>query len=105
MDFCTLGMLIIDDIQYAPPKPPLHNVLGGGGTFAVLGARLFRPYPMSKDIGWTVHRGCDFPENLSAELDSWQTGLQWINTPERQTTRALTEHIEGRGEDVRGKQA
>ena len=103
MDFCTLAMLIIDEIRYPPPKPPSYNVIGGAGTFAAIGARLFSPYPRSKQFGWTVHRGYDCPKSLSEELDSWETGLQWIETPERQTTRALNEYVESRGEDFRGK--
>ncbi|KAL9595484.1 MAG: hypothetical protein Q9219_006413 [cf. Caloplaca sp. 3 TL-2023] len=88
MDFVTFGMFIIDEIHYQPPKPPNLNVMGGGGLYAALGARLFRPPPSSSKVGWVVHQGHDFPSHIRGTIDSWGTSCQIIETPERPTTRA-----------------
>jgi hypothetical protein len=68
----------------------------------VLGARLFRPYPLSEKVGWVVHRGYDFPETVENEINGWRTGLRMINTPERKTTRGWNGYIGDRGNEVRG---
>ncbi|KAI6364509.1 hypothetical protein MCOR25_005640 [Pyricularia grisea] len=88
IDFVTLGMLIIDDIEYAPPKPPVRNVLGGAGTYAALGARLLSPAPtQSKRVGWIVDRGSDFPAQVTSQIESWQTSALVRDDPSRLTTR------------------
>ncbi|TLS29571.1 hypothetical protein PpBr36_01282 [Pyricularia pennisetigena] len=88
IDFVTLGMLIIDEIEYAPPKPPVRNVLGGAGTYAALGARLLSPAPtQSKRVGWIVDRGSDFPPQVSSQIASWQTSAFVRDDPSRLTTR------------------
>ena len=88
MDFVTLGMFIIDEIHYQPPRKPDVDVIGGAGTYAALGARLFRPPPSASGIGWIVHEGYDFPGHIKSTIDSWQTRCESIQTPERETTRA-----------------
>ncbi|CAK4031122.1 Hypothetical predicted protein [Lecanosticta acicola] len=84
MDFCTLGMFIIDDI-YPPPtaadQEPQLNVVGGAGTFAAVAARLFSPPPESKTIGWIVDAGTDFPRECRAVLESWETGVYLRERP------------------------
>ncbi|OQN97911.1 hypothetical protein B0A48_16222 [Cryoendolithus antarcticus] len=43
MDFCTLGMFIIDDIYPPPSHPdqiPQKDIIGGAGTYSAIGARL-----------------------------------------------------------------
>jgi len=78
IDFCTLGMFIIDDI-YPPPdaadQTPRINVIGGAGTYSAVGARLFSPPPSSSSVGWLVDTGTDFPPELRDPISSWQTSV------------------------------
>ncbi|KAI3322192.1 Ribokinase-like protein [Xylariaceae sp. AK1471] len=87
IDFVTLGMFIIDEIEYLPPTPPVKNILGGAGTYSALGARLFSPPPRSGSVGWVVDKGSDFPPDLEAEIASWGSSVLLRETPERLTTR------------------
>ncbi|KAL6719874.1 hypothetical protein ACLMJK_001795 [Lecanora helva] len=58
-----------------------------------MGARLFRPYnPGSTDnqsskVGFVIHAGSDLSESMMTELKSWNTGSNFIQTPDRLTTR------------------
>lgn len=78
VDFCTLGMFIIDDI-YPPTdardQPPRRDVIGGAGTYSAVGARLFSPPPSSNSVGWIVDAGTDFPFELRTIIASWQTSV------------------------------
>ncbi|KAF2792750.1 Ribokinase-like protein [Melanomma pulvis-pyrius CBS 109.77] len=87
IDFCTLGMFIIDEIEFRPPKPPVTNILGGAGTYSALGARLFSPPPRSGAVGWVVDCGSDFPHELRESIAQWDTGALIRETPHRLTTR------------------
>ncbi|CAI6330896.1 unnamed protein product [Periconia digitata] len=87
VDFCTLGMFIIDEIEFPPPKPPVKDILGGAGSYSALGARLFSPPPRSKSVGWVVDCGSDFPGELRETIAAWDTGVVLRETPERLTTR------------------
>lgn len=107
MDLVTLGMLIIgrycslsyyyvtyvvttdlDEIYFQHGRDdPALDVLGGAGSWAVFGARMFRPPPESARVGWTVHKGSDFPAKVEDEITSWQTACNFIDTPNRLTTR------------------
>ncbi|KAI0913634.1 Ribokinase-like protein [Ustulina deusta] len=87
IDFVTLGMFIIDDIEYLPPTPPVKDILGGAGTYSALGARLLSPPPRSGSVGWVVDKGSDFPPDLDALIRSWGTSVLLRETPERLTTR------------------
>jgi hypothetical protein len=78
-----------DDIYFPIPRLPVTGILGGAGSYAALGARLFRRPPKSHKISWTVHLGSDFPDNLRQEIDSWETSCNFISTPERLTTQSL----------------
>ncbi|KAF2744415.1 Ribokinase-like protein [Sporormia fimetaria CBS 119925] len=88
MDFCTMGLFIIDDIEFPPPKPKVTNVLGGAGTYSALGARLFAQPPRSRAVGWIVDAGSDFPLELRETIASWDTGVLIRETPQRLTTRS-----------------
>ncbi|OIW28469.1 Ribokinase-like protein, partial [Coniochaeta ligniaria NRRL 30616] len=76
-------------IEYPPPKPPIKGIIGGAGTYSALGARLFSPAPaLSGRVGWIVDRGTDFPDAMTAQIQSWQTGvLLRSDDPDRLTTR------------------
>lgn len=77
-----------DEIEYLPPKPPVRDILGGGGAYAALGARLFSPAPdLSRTVGWVVDKGSDFPEPMGDLIDSWKTAVVMRSDPERLTTR------------------
>ncbi|KAI5466540.1 Ribokinase-like protein [Mariannaea sp. PMI_226] len=87
IDFVTLGMFIIDDIDFVPPTPPVKNILGGAGTYSALGARIFSPPPISSSVGWIVDQGSDFPPALSSLIDSWSTSALFRHDGLRLTTR------------------
>ncbi|KAI0176068.1 Ribokinase-like protein [Hypoxylon sp. FL1284] len=87
IDFVTLGMFIIDDIEYLPPTPPVKDILGGAGTYSALGARLFSPPPLSRSVGWIIDKGSDFPDALEDLVASWDTSVLIRPTPDRLTTR------------------
>ncbi|RDW92051.1 hypothetical protein BP5796_01445 [Coleophoma crateriformis] len=88
IDFCTLGMFILDEIHYQPPQPSVYNILGGSGTYATLGARIFSPAPEdSRKVSWIVDVGSDFPEEIVTQLKSWQTSCLFRRDPSRLTTR------------------
>ncbi|CAN9154115.1 unnamed protein product [Alternaria alternata] len=50
IDFCTLGMFIIDEIEFPPPKPTVKDIVGGAGSYSALGARIFSPPPQSESL-------------------------------------------------------
>ncbi|KAI0541101.1 Ribokinase-like protein [Xylaria digitata] len=87
IDFVTLGMFIIDEIEYLSPTPPVKDILGGAGTYSALGARLLSPPPLSGSVGWVVDKGSDFPPDLEDVIMSWGTSVLLRETPERVTTR------------------
>ncbi|PSS05299.1 Ribokinase-like protein [Coniella lustricola] len=95
IDFATLGMFIIDDIEYLPPRPPQKDILGGAGSYAALGARLFSPAPtLSKRIGWVVDQGSDFPSAVATLVDSWDTSALLRHDPNRLTTRGWNGYVD-----------
>lgn len=94
MLFTSMGMFIIDEIHYGglANKPQqesvVYDIVGGAGTYSVLGSRVFCPSPkLSKRIGWVVDVGNDFPEKIMTEIKSWNTGVLLRDTPNRKTTR------------------
>ncbi|KJK83395.1 hypothetical protein H634G_01524 [Metarhizium anisopliae BRIP 53293] len=93
IDFVTLGMFIIDDIEFQPPTPPVRDVPGGAGTYSALGARLFSPPPLSRSVGWVVDKGFDFPNKLSTLIDNWDTGAVIRDDFDRLTTRGWNGYV------------
>lgn len=89
-------MLILDDVYKYPPKeePDVSGVLGGGGLYAMLGARLFREPPLARHIGGLIHAGSDFPQEAKQEIQSWDTGVMFKETPGRLTTRGKNVYAE-----------
>jgi len=98
MDFVSLGMFIIDHIYYPVPRAPVTDIIGGAGSYAVLGARILKG--SGHGIGWTVHIGSDFPKIIRKEIASWGTDCNFVDTPERLTTRGLNVY---RQHEKRGK--
>lgn len=98
LDFVTMGMFIVDDIYYSIPRAPVTDIIGGAGSYAVLGARIMRG--SGHTVGWTIHAGSDFPETVRKEVQSWGTRCEFVDTPERLTTRGLNVYRE---KEKRGK--
>ncbi|KAJ3555146.1 hypothetical protein NM688_g2740 [Phlebia brevispora] len=99
--FVSLGMFIIDQFSYLdenghPTAKSSSEQIGGGGTYATIGARIWLP---PHEVGMIVDRGHDFPSNIQSRLDSYGEGM-WLyrDDASRGTTRALNEY---RG-DLRG---
>jgi len=90
--FVTFGMFIIDEIEWqtANPPPSKHNLIGGAGTYAVLGARLASSpcQLLSQSISWIVDIGSDFPSEVKRAIDSWNTNCIFRTDTSRLTTRA-----------------
>ncbi|EPQ66807.1 Bgt-5474 [Blumeria graminis f. sp. tritici] len=61
--------------------------MGGAGTFAALGARLFSPPPLSKRVAWIVDAGSDFPSSMIPIINNWETSVLLRNDSLRLTTR------------------
>lgn len=72
------------------------NVIGGAGTYAAVGARLFCEPPHSSRVGWIVDAGSDFPEATRQIISSWQTGVLLRNR-DGLTTRGFNAY-EGGGD-------
>ncbi|KAK0507552.1 hypothetical protein JMJ35_010075 [Cladonia borealis] len=94
MDFVSMGMIIIDAI-YPETGPPLHDILGGAGTYATVGARLFCHGDASIRIGFVIHAGNELSQKLRDEIASWKTGTHIIETPNRKTTRGKNVYVDG----------
>ncbi|EXJ77041.1 hypothetical protein A1O3_10199 [Capronia epimyces CBS 606.96] len=86
--FCTLGMFIIDEIEYINGKAREQSIIGGAGTYAALGARLAAGGHQAKYVSWIVDMGSDFPSELKDVIDSWQTSCIFRRDLNRLTTRA-----------------
>ncbi|GLB33586.1 putative pfkB family carbohydrate kinase [Lyophyllum shimeji] len=77
----------------SPPAGPYHRrkgLIGGGGTYAAIGARIWLP---PTEIGMMVDRGHDFPASIEANLLEYGPEM-WIfrDQPDRLTTRALNSY-------------
>ena len=129
--FATLGMFIIDEFSFAdengnPTGKTLEaqvsiscghhrpsrttwlterGQIGGGGTYAVIGARIWSTFPSilrspltkyrplrlpPSNVGMIIDRGHDFPAHIQAALDSYGSDM-WLyrDGPSRGTTRAV----------------
>ncbi|QEU58709.1 Mak32 [Kluyveromyces lactis] len=82
----TNGMLIIDEIETVSSH--YYDVLGGGGTYAMLGASICcTDLSLRKELLWIVDRGMDFPKQLTETIESWDTGCVFRDDKRRLTTR------------------
>ncbi|EXJ81713.1 hypothetical protein A1O1_07778 [Capronia coronata CBS 617.96] len=86
--FCTLGMFIIDEIEYLNGRAREQSIIGGAGTYAALGARLAAGAQQAKYVSWIVDVGSDFPAEFRALIDSWHTNCVFRLDTARLTTRA-----------------
>ncbi|KAI5120918.1 hypothetical protein M0805_002898 [Coniferiporia weirii] len=90
--FVTLGMFIIDEFEYLDDEgnetgKTLDAQIGGGGTYATLGARIWLP---QNKVGMIVDRGKDFPPEIQSSLLAFGDDM-WLfrDDPQRTTTRAV----------------
>ncbi|PYI21510.1 Ribokinase-like protein [Aspergillus violaceofuscus CBS 115571] len=88
VDFCTLGMFILDDIDFEGTRPPVKNVLGGAASYAVIGARLVAGKEYARSVSWIVDVGSDFPAEVLDVIRSWDTDCIIREDHGRLTTRA-----------------
>ncbi|KAI0356585.1 Ribokinase-like protein [Trametes cingulata] len=91
-DFVSLGMFIIDEFSFAdedgnPTGKTLAPQIGGGGTYAAIGARIWLP---PSRLGMIIDRGNDFPQHIQEALDAYGADM-WLyrDNPDRGTTRAI----------------
>ncbi|KAG5422015.1 MAK32 [Candida metapsilosis] len=92
----TLGMFIIDENQYIdPPGPKQTNIIGGAGTYAIIGARIVSSPELGKQISGIIDEGTDFPTTVHDEIESWNTGVIFRRNDHRLTTRGVNTYIKG----------
>lgn len=91
--FVTLGMFIIDEFSYQDDegKPIVdrkeESQIGGGGTYASIGARIWLP---PTQLCMVVDRGSDWPVPIQEKLDAFGPEM-WLyrDQPDCLTTRAV----------------
>ncbi|KAF8845706.1 Ribokinase-like protein [Paxillus ammoniavirescens] len=97
--FVSFGLFILDEFTFADENgvptgktvPSQECSIGGGGTYAIIGARIWLP-PSS--IGMIVDRGHDFPQHIQEKLLSYGSDLwHFRDHSGRETTRALNSYI------------
>lgn len=71
--FTSLGLFIIDEIHFNDGTS-IHDILGGGGTFAIVGSRMILGSSRSTESSWIVDIGNDCPSEILQELKNWNTG-------------------------------
>ncbi|KAH8106249.1 Ribokinase-like protein [Cristinia sonorae] len=100
--FVSLGMFIIDEFEFIDPKQKTRRSeepqIGGGGTYATIGARIWLP---PDEVGMIVDRGHDWPETIQNQLQAYGQDM-WLyrDDKSRETTRARNTYRE----DARGFQ-
>ncbi|KAJ5097215.1 hypothetical protein N7456_007936 [Penicillium angulare] len=88
VEFCTLGMFILDDIEFGGTRPDVKNALGGAASFAVIGARLVAGLEHGRSVSWIVDVGSDFPQETLQAIKSWGTDCVIREDHSRLTTKA-----------------
>ncbi|KAI0080739.1 Ribokinase-like protein [Panus rudis PR-1116 ss-1] len=90
--FVSLGMFIIDEIVFedgtpTPESRTSNPQIGGGGTYASIGARIWLP---AEKVGMIVDRGPDFPDDIQRQLEDYGSDM-WLFRDGKAsvTTRAL----------------
>ncbi|QPG75140.1 hypothetical protein FOA43_002484 [Brettanomyces nanus] len=71
--FTSLGLFIVDEIHFDDGMS-IHDILGGGGTFGIVGSRMILGKRMSQRCGWVVDVGNDCPPEMITTLKCWNTG-------------------------------
>ncbi|CAO3609571.1 unnamed protein product [Mucor fragilis] len=86
--FASIGSLIIDDIVYRDGRTS-RNVLGGAGVFAIYGMRLWQPNEQSKNVGYIIHKGFDYPKEIDDQINRLNISLVTKLHADKHTTRGL----------------
>ncbi|GAA5862695.1 hypothetical protein JCM8547_003515 [Rhodosporidiobolus lusitaniae] len=91
----SLGLFILDTFEWRSQgengalttTKRSESVIGGGGTYAMIGARIWLP---PTRVGILVDRGNDWPKEVEEELGQYGRKM-WImrDKPDEPTTRAL----------------
>ncbi|KAJ6629207.1 Ribokinase-like protein [Mycena sp. CBHHK59/15] len=94
MHFVTLGMFIIDEFSFLdddgnPIPKTLAPQIGGGGTYASIGARIWLP---PSQVGMIVDRGSDFPSAMENKLAEFGQEMWVYRDQPVGTTRALNSY-------------
>lgn len=84
-----------DQIHFRPPVPSIDDIPGGAGLWALLGARLFSPPPLSHNLAFILDAGSDFPNEITDVLEKWDTNLIIRRDEGRLTTRGWNSYVEG----------
>ncbi|KAF8760820.1 pfkB family carbohydrate kinase [Rhizoctonia solani] len=93
--FVSLGLFILDEFEFLdatgePTGKILPTQVGGGGTYAAVGARIWLP---ASEIGQIVDRGFDFPAAVQRELDHYGPDMwHFRDQSENKTTRAVNRY-------------
>ncbi|KAK6457804.1 uncharacterized protein RJT20DRAFT_125657 [Scheffersomyces xylosifermentans] len=92
----TLGMFIIDENQYPESwnRKTEHNIVGGGGPYAIVGARIIAGAKYGTRVSGIIDKGSDFPDSVQNQLSSWQSGIVFREDPTRLTTRGINKYDE-----------
>lgn len=92
----SLGGVVLDDIRIAE-RMVTSDSLGGAGTHATVGARIFTP-SRPQDVGWKVKAGEDFPQEVEEKLRAWNISLDLRRVPGTMSPRnQLTYHDDSMG--------
>ncbi|KAG0705445.1 Ribokinase-like protein [Suillus ampliporus] len=91
VQFVTFGMFIIDDFSFADEQgKPTGETIGGGGTYATIGARIWLP---PDTLGMIVDRGNDFPQEIHNRLLTYGSDLwHFRDDLNRVTTRSMNSY-------------
>lgn len=94
--FTSLGMFIIDENEYPSSwnRPSEYNIIGGAGSYSIVGARIIAGKKYGHLITGVIDRGYDFPQEVQQELDSWGTGILFRTDNSRMTTRGKNTYDE-----------
>lgn len=87
----SLGLFIIDENQYPESwnRKPEFDIIGGGLSYALIGARIVSGSKYAADISGIVDMGTDFPIELKHQIESWGTGVKFRANPDRLTSRGV----------------
>jgi len=94
-DFTSLGMFIVDEFEYRDARGELTGQskapqIGGGGTYAAIGARIWL---QPNRIGMIIDRGKDFDPSMQTILSEYGTAMwHFRDQMDHKTTRAVNRY-------------
>lgn len=86
-----MGMFCVDEIHTA--KDSYTGIIGGAGTYAVLGAGIARSPEGKRKVGFICDKGYDFDPKMFAEISSWGFGVTFREDLTRETTKAWNKFV------------